>query len=341
MKRKRFAVEQITGILKQAELGTPIADICRQHEHGISEQSYYRWKKAYGGMEPSEARELKQLRDENTKLKRLVADLSLDKVMLQDVVQKSGEAGPEARSGALPNRPLRGHYAPGLPVRPDQAVGVLLREHPGPLTGTAPADAGAGPGSGALWLPSHSGSAPARGQGRGPEARVPTVSRRRAGPAAQATWRHVSTVHRLQRQPAARPNDIWSMGFVADQLADGRRFRTLTVVDLYTRECLAIEVGKNLRAENVVQVMNQLKYSRGLPQRIYCDNGSEFVSGQTALWAYSNQVQIDFSRRGKPTDNAVIESFNGRFREECLNAHWYRVTERRTREDRRLAMGLQ
>jgi len=86
VKRKRFSVEQITAILKQAELGTPIADLCRQH--GISEQSYYRWKKVYGAMEPSEARELKQLRDENAKLKRLVADLSLDKVMLQDVLQK-------------------------------------------------------------------------------------------------------------------------------------------------------------------------------------------------------------------------------------------------------------
>jgi putative transposase len=86
VKKKRFSVEQITGMLKQAELGTPIADLCRQH--GVSEQSFYRWKKVYGGMLPSEARELKQLRDENTKLKRLVADLSLDKVMLQDVVQK-------------------------------------------------------------------------------------------------------------------------------------------------------------------------------------------------------------------------------------------------------------
>jgi len=86
VKRKRFSVEQITAILKQAELGTPITELCRQH--GISEQSYYRWKKVYGSMEPSEARELKQLREENTKLKRLVADLSLDKVMLQDVLQK-------------------------------------------------------------------------------------------------------------------------------------------------------------------------------------------------------------------------------------------------------------
>ena len=86
MKKKRFSVEQIAGILKQAELGTPIQELCRLH--GVSEQSYYRWKKIYGGMEPSEARELKSLREENVKLKRLVADLSLDKAMLQDVLQK-------------------------------------------------------------------------------------------------------------------------------------------------------------------------------------------------------------------------------------------------------------
>ena len=86
MKRKRFSVEQITGVLQQVGAGVPVSDLCRQV--GISEQTFYRWKKEYGGMLPSEARELKQLRDENTKLKRLVADLSLDKVMLQDVVQK-------------------------------------------------------------------------------------------------------------------------------------------------------------------------------------------------------------------------------------------------------------
>ena len=86
VKRKRFSVEQITGILKQAEMGTPVQQLCRQH--GVSEQSFYRWRKVYGGMDPSGARELKQLREENVKLKRLVADLSLDKVMLQDVLQK-------------------------------------------------------------------------------------------------------------------------------------------------------------------------------------------------------------------------------------------------------------
>ena len=86
MKRKHFSTEQIAAVLQQAEQGIPIGELCRQV--GISEQSFYRWKKVYGGLQPSEARELKQLRDEVTKLKRLVADLSLDKVMLQDVIQK-------------------------------------------------------------------------------------------------------------------------------------------------------------------------------------------------------------------------------------------------------------
>jgi putative transposase len=115
VKRKRFSVEQITGILKQAELGTPIADLLRQH--GVSEQSYYRWKKLYGGMEPSEARELGELREENIKLKRLVADLSLDKVMLQDVLQKSSEARQEARDRGLLDGQIPSGQPPGLSMR--------------------------------------------------------------------------------------------------------------------------------------------------------------------------------------------------------------------------------
>jgi putative transposase len=86
VKGKRFSVEQITAVLQQATSGVPVGDVCRQV--GISEQTFYRWRKTYGAMQPSEAREVKQLRDENTKLKRLVADLSLDKVMLQDVLSK-------------------------------------------------------------------------------------------------------------------------------------------------------------------------------------------------------------------------------------------------------------
>lgn len=86
MKKKRFSVEQIVSVLKEAELGTPVAELIRKI--GISEQTFYRWKKVYGGLEPSQARKLKQLEEENAKLKRLVADLSLDKIMLQDVLKK-------------------------------------------------------------------------------------------------------------------------------------------------------------------------------------------------------------------------------------------------------------
>ncbi len=86
MKRKRFSVEQMVAVVKEAEPGTPVADLIRKV--GISEQTFYRWKKVYGGLEPSQARKLKQLEEENAKLKRLVADLSLDKVMLQDVVKR-------------------------------------------------------------------------------------------------------------------------------------------------------------------------------------------------------------------------------------------------------------
>src|SRR5204862_6816678 len=136
-------------------------------------------------------------------------------------------------------------------------------------------------------------------------------------------WRHATAVHRERRRPAMARNEIWSMDFVADQLADGRRFRALTVIDLFTRECLAIDVGHGLSGRDVVPTLERLRFERGLPQRIYCDNGSQFVSAAMDLWAYMNGVILDFSRRGKPTDNAAIESFNGRFRDECLNVPWF------------------
>jgi putative transposase len=135
--------------------------------------------------------------------------------------------------------------------------------------------------------------------------------------------RHKSCQERLPKHVARHPNDIWSMDFVADNLFDGRKLRALTVVDQYSRECLAIHVGQRLTGEDVVKVMQQLAFIRGCPAYIKTDNGSEFISKALDKWAYENQVVMDFSRPGKPTDNAFIESFNGRLRQECLNAHWF------------------
>jgi len=129
--------------------------------------------------------------------------------------------------------------------------------------------------------------------------------------------------HREERFLANSPNQAWSIDFVADQLQDGRRFRALTIVDVFTREGVAITVGQSLKGDDVVRTLNQLKNKRGVPKLLFCDNGSEFTSQAMDLWAYQNAAKIDFSRPGKPTDNAFVESFNGTFRAECLDAHWF------------------
>jgi len=107
------------------------------------------------------------------------------------------------------------------------------------------------------------------------------------------------------------------MDFVSDALFDGRRFTALTIVDNFSRECPALEVGQGIRGERVVKLVC------GLPDTICVDNGSEFVSKVVDKWAYENKVVLSFYRPGKPVDNAFVESFNGSFRDECLNVHWF------------------
>ena len=131
--------------------------------------------------------------------------------------------------------------------------------------------------------------------------------------------RHVSSVKRVVRPSAEVPNHSWSMDFMADTLFDGRKLRLLTIVDNFTRESLAIEPGQCFKGEQVAEVLSRLIQERGKPESIWVDNGTEFTSKVMDQWAYWNQVKLDFSRPGKPTDNAYIESFNGSFRDECLN----------------------
>lgn len=115
-----------------------------------------------------------------------------------------------------------------------------------------------------------------------------------------------------------RPNQRWSMDFVHDYLADGRRIRTLNVIDAYTRECLAIEVDTSLPSQRVVRVLDKLVWEYGLPESLRVDNGPEFISNNLDVWAAAHGVTLDFIQPGKPTQNGHIESFNGRFRDECL-----------------------
>lgn len=128
------------------------------------------------------------------------------------------------------------------------------------------------------------------------------------------------------RQPKVMPegaNERWSMDFMADSLATGRSFRTFNVVDDFTRECVAIEVDTSLSGERVTRVLDRVIERRGKPQILVMDNGPEFTGRALDAWAYRRGIRLDFIRPGKPIENCFVESFNGKFRDECLNQHWF------------------
>jgi len=128
---------------------------------------------------------------------------------------------------------------------------------------------------------------------------------------------------RVVLPPAKRTNERWSMDFVTDSIVTGRRFRALTIVDNFSRECPVIEVDTSLGGKRVVSVLDRLAEIRGLPEIITIDNGPEFAGKVLDEWAYRKGVKLNFIRPGKPIENAYIESFNGRLRDECLNTNWF------------------
>lgn len=126
------------------------------------------------------------------------------------------------------------------------------------------------------------------------------------------------------RLPApTQPNERWGMDFIHDSCVDGRRFRCLTMVDEFTRECPRIEADTSLPAVRVIAVLEHLAAERGLPKSLVVDHGPEFISRALDIWAYRHGIQLVFIRPGKPVENAYIESFHSRFRDECLSTHWF------------------
>lgn len=121
----------------------------------------------------------------------------------------------------------------------------------------------------------------------------------------------------------SRANERWSMDFVSDQLANGRRLRVLNVVDDFTRECVLQVVDFSISGERVARAFDHLAQSRPLPSTLVCDNGPEFTSKAMFFWARARRIKLHFIQPGKPTQNAFVESFNGKFRDYCLNLHWF------------------
>ncbi len=135
--------------------------------------------------------------------------------------------------------------------------------------------------------------------------------------------RRVAAQKREIHPTATEQNECWSMDFVSDQLFDNRRIRVLAIVDNHTRESLALYPNQRVKSMDVVHVLEAVTEHKGFPKRIKVDNGPEFISKDLDRWAYWNKVELDFSRPGTPSDNAFIEAFNSRFRQECLNEHWF------------------
>jgi putative transposase len=135
--------------------------------------------------------------------------------------------------------------------------------------------------------------------------------------------RRVKAKLREDRSDAVHNNDVWAMDFVHDQLATGRKLRILTVVDTFSRFCPVIDPRFSYKGEDVVRKLDEVCLRVGYPKTIRVDNGSEFISRDLDLWAYQHDITLDFSRPGKPTDNAYIEAFNSKLRSECLNTHWF------------------
>lgn len=127
----------------------------------------------------------------------------------------------------------------------------------------------------------------------------------------------------LPRVEATAPGQRASMDFMHDVLADGRRIRMFTLVDDYSRECLAIEVDTSLSGQRVSRILEALRLADRLPGTIVCDNGTEFTSKAMLKWSLEKGIKLNFIQPGKPTQNAYIESFNGKLRHECLRQHWF------------------
>jgi putative transposase len=319
MKASRFSDAQKAFILKQGNDGIAVADICRKA--GISQATYFNWKKKYDGLLPSEMRRLKQLEDGQAQeagcrsvtsrdaagrhppktlrpvrkrklvdavcgdwdvsIRRACRVLEVDTSTYHYKSRRPGQAGLEHRIREICQTRVRYGY---------RRVHVLLRREGWSL-----------------------GQKKTRRIYRelGLQLRNKTPKRR------------VKAKLREDRRIATQPNETWAMDFVHDQLATGRKLRVLTIVDTFSRFSPALEPRFTFRGADVVEVLESVGRQMGFPAAIRVDQGTEFVSRDLDQWAYQRGVTLDFSRPGKPTDNAFIEAFNGRFRAECLNAHWF------------------
>ncbi|WP_429001634.1 IS3 family transposase [Xanthomonas arboricola] len=328
--KKRFTDEQVIGFLREAESGVAIKDLCRRH--GFSEASYYLWRSKFGGMSVPDAKRLKELESENARLKKLLAKQLFEKRPDQGCAAKKVVSAPARRAlmrewigcGASERRALAaiGMSASALRYCPREDRNVELRER---IVALAHRHRHRRYGVGMIYLK-------LRQEGR--LVNYKRLERLYREQQLQVRRRKRKKVSVGECQPLLRPaqaNQVWSIDFVFDRTADGRVIKCLVIVDDATHEAVAIDLERAISWQGVTRVLDRLAHSRGLPQvirteREACPWGTtarSFAARLMVAWAHARGVQLRLIQPGKPNQNAYVESFNGRLRDECLNEHWF------------------
>ncbi|WP_354141056.1 IS3 family transposase [Bradyrhizobium sp. LB11.1] len=309
------------GVLREHEAGAKTADLARKH--CVSEATLYNWKAKYGGMDVSEAKRLKQLEEENAKLKKLLAEQMLDaaalrgafvKKMVGPVAQREAVAHLQAVMGLSERRACGIVGADRKMVRyrscrpPDTELRGHLREL---------ANARRRFGYRRLFVLLRQQGEPS---GRN---RIYRLYREEGLSVRKRRARRRAVGTRAPILVEARPNARWSLDYVHDQFASGRRFRVLNTVDDVTRECLAAIPDTSIPGRRVARELTALINQRGKPGMIVSDNGTEFTCNAMLAWSEENKIDWHFIAPGKPMQNGFCESFNGRMRDELLNENLF------------------
>ncbi|MDX2253475.1 MAG: IS3 family transposase [Nitrospira sp.] len=322
MTRKRHTEEQIIAVLKDAQAGTGVQELCRKH--GISDATFYKWRTKYAGLEVSDVKKLRQPEDENRRLKQMVADQALDIQALKAINRKKLVAPKAKRAVAqwsterfglserrvcrlleLDRNTLRYRSR-----RQDDAVlrtrireiAEAKRRYGCPRIYVRLRREG--------WVVNHK--------------KVERLYYRDEGLSLRRRRRKkAAAVPRVALPKPTQPGRCYAMDFVHDRLVTGRRFKCLTMTDPYSKEVPVIEVDVSIGGARVCRILDRLFATRSLPETLILDNGPEFAGTALDAWAAQHGVQLHFIQPGKPVQNAFIESFNGKFRDECLNEHWF------------------
>ncbi|MCT8992339.1 IS3 family transposase [Chelativorans sp. SCAU2101] len=339
MANKRHKPDEIVTKLRQVEVlrgqGMAMADAVRQI--GVSELTFYRWRKQYGGMSRDRLRQLKDLQKENERLRKAVADLTLDKLILT-------EAAPGKLLSPSRRRACIDHVRSVLPKRvSERRVCLVLGQHRSTQRRIPR-------GRDDEQQLTEDIVALARRYGRYGYRKIAELLRSQMGwvvndkrveriwrqeglkvPAKQPKkgrlWLADGSCIRLR---AERPNHVWSYDFVEDRTHDGRKYRMLNVIDEFTHEALAIRIDRKLNSTDVIDVLSDLFILRGVPEHIRSDNGPEFIATAVQDWITAVGAKTAYIAPGSPWENGYIESFNARLRDELLDGEiFYTLKEAR------------